>query len=542
MNIFSILNQIINKKLKRVKQILYNFLASGLRGSLIYEDVRKVTLINLFALCGIFYLLFYSHRMWLLNDPKLSLIYIYCIIVIILMQVYLRLRKRIQFVSHILVIGLLCLELFFLFRNGATNLNLSSYYVFPGIYWYYIFPPFTIFLLGRKVGSFYNIALVGFTIFFFTTNYFDSQLYDREFKVRLLSVYSAIFFFSFFFESVRKITFDAFEKTYSKKIKYLKLISSKNIALRSANKELSQLSEEFKTQNDYLKVLNKELVDQNDKIAIQNKLLQVQGKEMAAQRDLLIKQRQSIDDSILYASYIQSALLPNDSILKESFSDYFILYKPRSIISGDFYFFRKVDDYIIIAAADCTGHGVPGALLSMLGIASLSEIIYRMGITNASFILNEMCREMRSIVKKNEEYDAKDGIDISICKIGILNHELEFAGAHNPVYIVRNNELTHLRADKISVGRSMNNSEPVFTNQYMRLQKDDCIYLFSDGFSDQLRGSDRKKFLAKNFQKLLIEISHQNMSKQKSILEDTFEKWRAGGDQTDDMMILGVKV
>ncbi|BDX38634.1 hypothetical protein CYCD_19890 [Tenuifilaceae bacterium CYCD] len=234
------------------------------------------------------------------------------------------------------------------------------------------------------MGSFYNIALVGFTIFFFTTNYFDSQLYDREFKVRLLSVYSAIFFFSFFFESVRKITFDAFEKTYSKKIKYLKLISSKNIALRSANKELSQLSEEFKTQNDYLKVLNKELVDQNDKIAIQNKLLQVQGKEMAAQRDLLIKQRQSIDDSILYASYIQSALLPNDSILKESFSDYFILYKPRSIISGDFYFFRKVDDYIIIAAADCTGHGVPGALLSMLGIASLSEIIYRMGITNAS--------------------------------------------------------------------------------------------------------------------------------------------------------------
>lgn len=528
--------------MKRVKQILYNFLASGLRGSLIYEDVRKVTLINLFALCGIFYLLFYSHRMWLLNDPKLSLIYIYCIIVIILMQVYLRLKKRIQFVSHILVVGLMCLELFFLFRNGSTNLNLSSYYVFPGIYWYYIFPPFTIFLLGRKVGSFYNIALVGFTIFFFTTNYFDSQLYDREFKVRLLSVYSAIFFFSFFFESVRKITFDAFEKTYSKKIKYLKLISSKNIALRSANKELSQLSEEFKTQNDYLKVLNKELVDQNDKIAIQNKLLQVQGKEMAAQRDLLIKQRQSIDDSILYASYIQSALLPNDSILKESFSDYFILYKPRSIISGDFYFFRKVDDYIIIAAADCTGHGVPGALLSMLGIASLSEIIYRMGITNASFILNEMCREMRSIVKKNEEYDAKDGIDISICKIGILNHELEFAGAHNPVYIVRNDELTHLRADKISVGRSMNNSEPVFTNQYMRLQKDDCVYLFSDGFSDQLRGSDRKKFLAKNFQKLLIDISHQKMSKQKSILEDTFEKWRAGGDQTDDMMILGIKI
>ena len=128
--------------MNRFKQNLYNFLSANIRGSLIYEDVRKVTLINLFAICGIFYLLFYSHRMYMLGDYMLSYIYIYCILIIVLMQVYLRLRKKILFVSHVLVFCLFCLEIFFLLRNGATRLNLSSYYVFPGIYWYYIFRQF----------------------------------------------------------------------------------------------------------------------------------------------------------------------------------------------------------------------------------------------------------------------------------------------------------------------------------------------------------------------------------------------------------------
>ncbi len=528
--------------MKRLKQLFYNFLSSGIRGSLIYEDVRKATLINLFALCGIVYLSFYSYRMWVLGDPKLSLIYIYCIAVIILMQIYLRIRRRILFVSHILVIGLLCLELFFLFRNGSTDLKLPSYYVFPGIYWYYIFPPFSLFMLGRRIGSYYNIGLIGFTIFFFSTNYFDGHLYDREFKVRLLSVFSAIFFFSFFFESVRKITFSAFEQTYSKKTQYLKVISTKNKALKRTNREVSNLSEELRTQNEYLKVLNKELVEQNEKIALQNKLMEVQGREITAQRDMLIQQRQSIDDSILYASYIQKALLPSEDILKENFTDSFILYKPRNIIGGDFYFYKKIDDSIIIAAADCTGHGVPGALLSMLGIASLSEIVYRLGITNTSVILAEMCREMRSIIKRNNKYDAKDGIDIALCKINLTTKELQFSGAYNPVYIIRSKELIQLKADRIPVGTSIFEREPKFTNQDIKLQQGDSIYLFSDGFADQLSPVERKKYLARNFQNLLIEVSEKDMTNQKDILEHEFEKWRNGGDQTDDLMVLGIKI
>lgn len=528
--------------MKSLKQMFYGFLSSNIRGSLIFEDVRKATLINLFALCGIFYLLFYSHRAWVQGEPRLTIIYIYCTIVIVIMLVYLRLRKRIQLVSHVLVISLMALELYFLFRNGSYKLNLSSYYIFPGVYWYYIYPPFSIFLIGRKVGTVYNVILIGFTIFFFSSNYFNNELYDREFEVRFISIYSAIFFFSFFFETIRKFTFNAFEQTYNKKTQYLKVISKKNLILKKTNKEISHLSEEFKTQNEYLKVLNKELVDQNEKIALQNKLLEVQKKEMLTQRDLLIQHKQSIDDSILYASYIQSALLPSEDILHENFSDHFIFYKPRNIIGGDFYYFKKIEENIIIAAADCTGHGVPGALLSMLGFASLSEIIYRMGSSNTSAILGEMCREMCAIMKNNKKHDAKDGIDISLCKINLTNLNLQFTGAYNPVYIIRNSELINLKGDKIPVGTSIFEREPAFTDQDIQLNKGDCIYLFSDGYFDQLNGVDRKKFLTRNFQKILIEIAHLDFSSQKTILEDAFEKWRNGGDQTDDVMVLGIRV
>ncbi len=458
------------------------------------------------------------------------------------MQVYLRLTKKIQHASHILVFALLGLEIFFLFRNGNTLLNLQSYYIFPGIYWYYIFPPFSLFLLGRKMGSYYNIALIGFTVFFFYTDIFNNHLYDSEFKIRLLSVYSAIFFFSFLFETIRAITFKAFERTYSKKVKYLKIISAKNSAMKHTNNELAHISEEFKTQNDYLKELNHELIEQNERIAEQNIQLVQQSKEMECQQELLIKQKQSIDESILYASYIQSALLPSEDILNDYFPDHFILYKPRDTLSGDFYFYRRLGDSIIIAAADCTGHGIPGALLSMLGIASISEIIHRIGINSVGTILNEMSREVRSIIKRKSNYDAKDGIDIAICRINLLTNDMEYAGAYNPVYVIHNGELIQLKGDKQSVGRSLNNKEPIFTNQYLRLQKGDSLYMFSDGYYDQLSSNNHKKFLVHNFQELLLRIVNEKMQTQKEILEKTFEEWRNGNEQTDDVMILGMRI
>lgn len=528
--------------MRKIKQIFYSFLSADLRGSLIYEDVRRATLINLFAICGIIYLIFYSHRMYILGEHKLSIIYIYCILVIILMQVYLRLNKRIPIVSHILVIGLFCLEIFFLNRNGSTRLNLTSYYIFPGIYWYYIFPPFSLFMLGRKTGTLYNILLIGFTIIFFTSKHFNNALYDNEFKVRLLSVYSMVFFLSLFFESIRNMTFNAFDSTNKKNVRLLRMIKIKNNNLNKSNKELSQLTEEISTQMEYLKVLNTELVEQNEKIANQNIKLESQSKEILTQRDLLMQYKQNIDDSITYASYIQQALLPSEDALKENFHDHFILYQPRNIIGGDFYFIKKIEDQIIIAAADCTGHGVPGALLSMLGIASLSEIVYRNEIYSTSMILTDMKREVMTVLnRKGNLYDAKDGMDISICKINTKTLELQFSGAHNPIFVIRGQELIHLKADKILVGNSIV-GDGIFTHQNLKLEKGDCIYLFSDGYSDQLGGGARKKFLLRNFQELLIKISQESMATQKSILQHNFDSWKGTNDQTDDVMVLGIRV
>ena len=478
----------------------------------------------------------------MLGDVMLSYIYIYCTLVIILMQVYLRLRKKITLVSHVLVIGLLCIEIFFLFRNGTTRLNLNSYYIFPGIYWYYIFPPFSLFMLGRKVGSFYNILLIGFTIFFFSSDVFANELYDTEFEVRLLSIYSAVFFFSFFFEYIRSTTFEAYEITQDKNLKYLNLISKKNANLKKSNIELSNLTEEIRTQMEYLKTLNNELVEQNERIATQNNLLELQSIEIAKQRDLLVQQKINIDDSIMYASYIQNALLPSDELLNNLFADNFILYKPRNVIGGDFYFFKRIDENLIIAAADCTGHGVPGAMLSMLGIASLSEIVNRKEISSTSMMLSNMRSEIINVLsRKDNIYDAKDGMDISLCKINLNTLELQFSGAYNPAYLVRGNELVRLKPDKILVGNSATLNR-VFTHENLQLYKNDCLYLFSDGFYDQLGGIGRKKFMSKNFQELLIKIAQDKMTDQKKILLRTLEKWMGNNDQTDDVMIIGIRI
>jgi serine phosphatase RsbU (regulator of sigma subunit) len=178
----------------------------------------------------------------------------------------------------------------------------------------------------------------------------------------------------------------------------------------------------------------------------------------------------------------------------------------------------------------------------MLGIALLSEIVNRHDIESTSTILNDMRREVISALsRKDNIYDAKDGMDMALCKVDLKTLELQFSGAYNPAIIVRGNELIHLKGDKILVGKSINENR-AFTQKDFQLQKNDCLYLFSDGFSDQFGGSAKKKYLMRNFQNLLIKIASEDMSNQKDILLKTFENWKGVNDQTDDVMILGVRI
>jgi len=529
-------------KLKRFEKKIYIFLSSHIRGSLIYEDVRRATLINIFAIFGIFYLLFYSYRMYLSADYGLSVIYIFLVGVIISMQIYLRHSRKIQISSHILVFSLFCLELYFLIRNGSTILSIKSYYIFPGIYWYYIFPLLSIFLFGRKMGSIYNIALISITICFFSIDLPTTKLYDMELKVRFLSIYSMLFFFAFFFESIRMITFKAFERMQAKNVEYTKRILEKNKTLKQKNGELLMLTEEVQVQLDYMKDLNVILEDKNNKIVSQNLQLEFQSNEIAIQRDQLLIQKQNITDSILYASYIQKALLPTEDILKDNFSDYFILYKPRDIIGGDFYYVKRVENTLVIAVADCTGHGVPGALLSMLGISYLSEIIHAKEFSETNAILNEMRNKIKFALNQSDQSrETKGGMDMALVVIDLNSNTLKYSGANNPVYIIRDSELIELKADKMPIGiqpRERSN----FTNLEFQLRKQDCIYLFSDGYADQLEDQTLKKFSLKSFQKLLSSISEQNMDDQKNELERVVESWRNTLDQTDDILVVGVRI
>jgi serine phosphatase RsbU (regulator of sigma subunit) len=223
---------------------------------------------------------------------------------------------------------------------------------------------------------------------------------------------------------------------------------------------------------------------------------------LAKQNDLLEHQKQEITDSIRYASLIQKATLPakdySDSVLPE----HFVYYKPRDIVSGDFYWIDRTDNHIIVAAADCTGHGVPGAIVSMLGISTLTKIAGKMETPKADEILNELRSEIIRLLNPVGSADRRlDGMDIALVVIHTKIREMEYAGAYNPLYLVRDGQLIEKKANKMPIGLYVKKDE-LFTAHRIDYQTGDIIYLFSDGYSDQFGGTDSSKFKTKNFKNL----------------------------------------
>ena len=273
-----------------------------------------------------------------------------------------------------------------------------------------------------------------------------------------------------------------------------------------------------------------------------NKSLQEKNIKIKKQRNEIQKNHRKITDSINYASRIQNALLPNENDFKENLKKHFIFYKPKNIVSGDFYYFKKINEYIIIAAADCTGHGVPGAFVSMLGIAFLNEIIRKKEIKTAAEVLEELRIYVKTSLKqKGENYDeTKDGMDIAMCVINEKTNILQFAGAYNSLYLVRDNELKIIKATRNPIGIFL--KEKPFVNNIIQLNKNDKLYMFSDGYIDQFGGKKGRKFQTRNFNKLILKISNENFSEQKQILEKTIERWKNGIEQNDDILIIGIGI
>ena len=278
-----------------------------------------------------------------------------------------------------------------------------------------------------------------------------------------------------------------------------------------------------------------------------NRILKEQKEEINRQKEIVESQKTSITDSIRYARRIQSAMLTPDDSVNQYLSDAFVLYLPRDIVSGDFYWVRKLNDNkVVVCVADCTGHGVPGAFMSMLGMSLLNDIISVNNtlIINNKFNPSDILNELRERVKNSlrqtgKEGEARDGMDLSLCLLDREAGLLKYSGANNPVYIVTDGTLTELKATRNPIGIYLN--EISFTDHSLEIMPGSIVYMFSDGYSDQL-GKEGSKFLSKNFKKLLSEISSGSLSEIREILYKKHLDWREGEEQVDDILILGFRI
>lgn len=258
------------------------------------------------------------------------------------------------------------------------------------------------------------------------------------------------------------------------------------------------------------------------------------------QKRLVEEKNKDITDSINYAKRIQEAILPAKELKYKLFPEAFVLFQPRDIVSGDFYWFAEKNEKKIIAAADCTGHGVPGAFMSMIGNAFLNEIINANGVTSPAEILDQLRTQVISALKQNNE-ENKDGMDISILSFDDKAMTVEYAGANNPMWLIRNGELTEFKADKQPIG-FYTGRQNSFTNHKIELQKNDSVYIFTDGYADQFGGEKGKKFKYKKLQDLLVEIQKETMTEQENILRKKMTEWKGNLEQVDDILIIGVRV
>jgi len=254
------------------------------------------------------------------------------------------------------------------------------------------------------------------------------------------------------------------------------------------------------------------------------------------------QQRLNITDSIHYASRIQKALMLPSEELEKMFPSHFVLNKPKDIVSGDYYWVSQKNNKLIIAVADCTGHGVPGAFMSIMGINFLNEIVNKAEVPKANEILNELRDHLiKSLGQTGHRDEARDGMEMALCVVDIDNKQIQFSGAFRPMYLVCEGEFKVINGDRMPIG--IYNDELIpFTNKELAFKDSDIIYLFTDGYVDQIGGPYRKTFKSKQFKELLREIHHKPMNEQRSILREEIEIWRSGQEQIDDIMILGVKL
>ena len=300
-------------------------------------------------------------------------------------------------------------------------------------------------------------------------------------------------------------------------------------------------------------VLGHALLKMRDELAETERILEQKVRErteeVVRQRDEIESQRlkledlyKDVTDSIRYAKRLQYSILPPAEIISKVCPQSFVLFKPKDIVSGDFYWFFEAEGKSLVSAVDCTGHGVPGAFMSLVGANGLNAAVKEHQTTKPGLVLNELNKFVSdSLNKGSEDNTVRDGMDLSFCTIDYNKMTLDFAGANNPLYIIRNEEFIIVKADKFAIG-SFEPGTKQYETHTIKIQKDDMLYLFTDGYADQFGGEKGKKFLYKQFRDNLMDIHKKSMAEQHESLKNGIENWQGGYEQVDDILVIGIRI
>ena len=299
-------------------------------------------------------------------------------------------------------------------------------------------------------------------------------------------------------------------------------------------------------------MLGQALLKMKDELAETERILEQKVKqrteEVVKQKDEIDSQRAKLEElymdvtaSIRYAKRLQDSILPPEKLIKKQFPSSFVLFKPKDIVSGDFYWIGKQKNEHMFAAVDCTGHGVPGAFMSLVGANGLNSAVNEHKLSNPGHILDDLNKYASESLNKSNDDSVRDGMDITLCAINKKQMKLRFAGAYNPLYLIRDNELEIVKTSKFAIG-SFRPGEENFETFEMDIKVGDKIYIFSDGYPDQFGGKKGKKFMYRKFKELLLSTINESMENQKKLLDQTIESWRGDLEQVDDILVFGVEV
>jgi phosphoserine phosphatase RsbU/P len=301
----------------------------------------------------------------------------------------------------------------------------------------------------------------------------------------------------------------------------------------SGNNEITRLSEKFNMMIAQLESYYYELEEK-----VKERTLRIEK-----QKEEIEDQKKHIMDSIYYARRIQNAILPSFNHIDDYLKNFFILYLPKDIVSGDFYWMHEVEGLFMMAAVDCTGHGVPGAFMSIVGFNQLNNAVNVKKARTASTILDELNQGViATLNEKESDTSIKDGMDMALCVFDFKARKVEFAGANNPLVIIRDRKIIKFKGDRFPIGVFEGSKQQLFRNNVIDIKEGDCIYLSTDGYADQFGGAEGKKFLVRRFEDLLLSIHSHPMEVQKEMLQKKLTEWKGKNDQVDDILIIGIKI